>query len=62
MREMFRQVFSAITTLFRTVERGANTLDNYASWAEQESADFVEVAAIERQNKIKQLEVKLKAA
>jgi hypothetical protein len=62
MREMFRQAFSAVTTLFRTVERGANTLDNYAKWAEAESADFEQVAAIERSHNITKLELKLKAA
>jgi len=62
MREMFRQAFSAITTLFRAVEHGANTLDNYAKWAEEESADFVDTASIERKAKIVQLETKLKAA
>ncbi len=62
MREMFRQAFSAATTLFRTVERGANTLDNYAKWAEAESADFEQVAAIERKVRIAKLEPALKAA
>jgi hypothetical protein len=48
MREMFRQTFSAITTLFCAIERGAKTLDNYAKWAEGESEDFVLTSEIER--------------
>jgi hypothetical protein len=61
MREMFRQAFSAITTLFRAVERGANTLDHYASWAEAESKDFADTSALERKDKIAKLEKKLEA-
>lgn len=60
MREMLRQIFSAITTLFRAVERGANTLDNYAKWAEAESAHFEAEAAIEREARIIQLKEKVK--
>ena len=60
MRDMFRQAFSSITTLFRAVERGANTLDNYAKWAEEESAAFEQEAAIERQARIAELQTKLK--
>lgn len=59
MREMLRQIFSAITTLFRAVERGANTLDNYAKWAEAESAHFEEEAAIEREARIAALKTKV---
>lgn len=61
MRDMFRQFFSAITTLFRAVERGANTVDSYAKWAEAEAAHFEEQAAIERQARIIELKAKLKA-
>lgn len=60
MRTMFKQFFSAITTLFHAVERGANTLDNYAKWAEAESAAFEQEAAVERQARIKELKDKLK--
>ncbi len=49
MREMFRQFFSAITTLFRAFERGANVIDNCAKWAEIESSAFEQEASIERQ-------------
>ena len=52
MREMFRQFFSAITTLFRAFERSANVVDNYAKWAEIESSAFEQQAAIERQNEL----------
>ena len=56
MRQMFTQIFSAITTLFGAVERGANSLDNLARWAEEETATFADQSAIERQQKIRLLE------
>jgi hypothetical protein len=52
MREMLRQFFSAITTLFRAFERGANVIDNYAKWAEIESSAFEQEAGIERQKEL----------
>jgi hypothetical protein len=52
MREMFRQVFSTITTLFGAIERGATAIDNYASWAEAESAAFAAESAIERSKRL----------
>jgi hypothetical protein len=52
MREMFRQVFATITTLFGAVQRGATTIDNYASWAEAESAAFAQEAAIDRSKRL----------
>lgn len=59
MRAMFRQFFNAFTALFSAVERGANTLDNYAKWAEAESAHFEEEAAIERKARIAHLKAKV---
>ena len=51
MRQMFRNVFSAIATLFGAVERGANALDSYAKWAEGEAADFEYQARLERERR-----------
>jgi len=62
MREMFRQAFSTITTLFHAVERGANTIDHYAKWAEAEAQHFEQESAIERKANIAKLEIQLKAA
>lgn len=52
MRTMFRQMFTAITVFFRTVERGANALDSYAQWAEEEARDFQQTAAAERAKRL----------
>ena len=61
MREMFRTIFSAITALFRTAEKGANTLEVYATWAEEESIAFKDQAAIERKARLDKLRTELKA-
>jgi len=58
VREMFRNIFSAIATLFHAVERGANALDSYAKWAEDEARDFEQQASIERETRIAQLRAK----
>jgi hypothetical protein len=55
MRQMFKQFFSGITAFFSAFERGANTLDNYAKWAESESAAFEEEASVERTARMNQL-------
>ena len=59
MRQMFKQFFKGVTAFFSAFERGANTLDNYAKWAESESAAFEEEAAVERIARINQLREKL---
>ena len=59
MRQMFKQLFSGITAFFSAFERAANTLDNYAMWAESESAAFEEEASIERTARMNQLREKL---
>ena len=38
MRAMFHNIFSSV--FFSTVEKGSKTLENYATWAKQESAAF----------------------
>lgn len=60
MLEMFRTMFGAITALFRAAEKGANSLDHVAAWAEDESAAFRDQAAIERQARLEELEKSLK--
>lgn len=60
MREMFRTIFSAVTALFRAAEKGANSLDHIAAWAEDESATFKEQAALERKARLEELEKSLK--
>lgn len=59
MREMFRQIFTTITTLFRTVERGANAFESCAKWAEAEAAHFEKEATIEREAKLNSLKAEL---
>lgn len=49
---MFHNIFAAIATLFGAVERGANALDSYAKWAEDEARFFEETATLEREQKI----------
>ena len=60
MRQMFRNIFSAIATLFGAVERGANALDSCAKWAEAEAEALEQEAAMERQARIQNLQAELK--
>lgn len=59
MREMFRQIFATITTLFRTVERSANAIESCAKWAEAEAAHLEKEASIEREAQITALKAGL---
>jgi hypothetical protein len=59
MREMFRTIFSSITSFFRAIEKGSETLENCAKWAECESAAFEEEARFERNARINLLQEKL---
>lgn len=59
MRQMLKQFFKGVTAFFSAFERGANTLDNYAKWAESESAAFEEEASVERIARINQLRERL---
>lgn len=59
MRQMFKQLFKGITAFFSAFERGANTLDNYAKWAESESAAFEEEASVERAARLAKLRAQL---
>lgn len=55
MRHALHTMFLFITTLFTASNRVASTLDNYAKWAELESAHFEREASIERTVRIAQL-------
>ena len=55
MRSAFSTFFMFITTLFTATNRLATTVDNYAKWAEAESAAFEAEAAIERTTRITKL-------
>lgn len=55
MRIMLRQIFSTFTTFFQSMERGANALDSYAQWAEEEAKDFQATSAIQRARKLEAL-------
>ena len=59
MREVFRTMFSSITTFFRAIEKGSETLEHYAIWAERESAAFEEEASVERIARMSLLREKL---
>ncbi len=61
MRTMFHNFFAAIATLFSAVERGANALDSNAKWAEAETRDFEETAALEREHQLAELKTQLKS-
>ena len=62
MRDMFRNIFSSIAVFFSAVEKGSRTLENYASWAEKESAAFETEAKVEREARLTALTKQLKAA
>ena len=59
MREMFRTMFSSITSFFRAFELSACTLENYAKWAEGESAFFEQEGRLQRLGRVKKLKEKL---
>ena len=59
MREMLRTMFSSITAFFRAIEKGSETLENYAIWAEAESAAFEQEARLERTARLSELTDKL---
>lgn len=59
MREMFRTMFSAVTSFFRAFDFGARTLENYAKWAEGESSGFEMEGRVERAARIRALREKL---
>lgn len=49
------QFFSALTVLFSAFEKGAKTIDNLATVAEQSSAMYMDEAAEKRKQKLAQL-------
>ena len=59
MRLMLGTFFSAFTSFFRAFDLGARTLENYAKWAESESAAFEAESRVERQASITALRAKL---
>ena len=59
MREMFRTMFSAFTSLFRALDLGARTLENCALWAEGESSSFEAEGRVEREARMRSLRDKL---
>lgn len=59
MRTAFATFFQFLTTLFTATNRLATTVDNYAKWAEAESAHFEREAALEREARIAELQKKL---
>ncbi len=59
MREMFRIAFASIASLFRAIDNGARTLENYAKWAEGESAAFEAEGQVERQARLVDLKLRL---
>lgn len=61
MFAMFRQAFIAIATFFYAVEKLAKATDHLSSWAEESAGAFADEARIERQQKLKALQAKLKA-
>jgi hypothetical protein len=60
MREMFRNIFSSIAVFFSAVEKGSKTLENFATWAEQETAAFEAEAQVEREARLATLVQQLK--
>lgn len=52
MFAMLKQFFSMITVLFSAGERVAKAADNMASWAEETSGQFNDVARAERKQKL----------
>ena len=60
MREMLRTMFSSITSFFRAIEKGSETMENYAKWAEAESAAFEQEAKLERTARLTELTDKLR--
>lgn len=61
MRAMFNNIFSSIAVFFSAVEKGSKTLENCATWAEQESAAFEAEAKVEREDRINKLRAQLVA-
>lgn len=59
MRKMFTNFFNAFAVLFSALEKGAQTIDNYASWAEGESRVFKEESELERTARLTALQHKL---
>ena len=59
MREMLRTMFSSCTSFFRAFELSACTLENYAKWAEGESAFFEQEGRLERLDRVRRLQEKL---
>ena len=60
MREMLRTMLSSITAFFRAIEKGSETVENYAKWAEAESAAFEQEAKLERTARLSELTDKLR--
>lgn len=59
MFKAISNLFMALATLFNAVNRGATAIDHWASWAEQEAADFEARAKIERSARINALEAEI---
>ena len=62
MRESLRTMFSSISSLFRALDFGARTVENYAKWSEAESAAFEAEFKIEREARITDLRTQLAEA
>lgn len=57
MTKAFRQFFAMFTALFSAGEKLANSVDKLAEYAEESTDSFLEEARIERQARLKQLEL-----
>ncbi|MBV1878490.1 MAG: hypothetical protein KUG79_12665 [Pseudomonadales bacterium] len=59
MREAFRAFFHSIVLSLTAFNRTVATVDNYARWAEEESAAFVAEAEVEREARLNELKLSL---
>ena len=53
MGAMFNAFFLFLTKLFSAAEKSASALDNLATWADEASGTFADVARHERNEKVK---------
>lgn len=53
-------LFAAITTLFGALNKVSKTVDNFASWGEEESGKFLDLSRAERAASLLELEAKAK--
>lgn len=54
-------LFTAITTLFGALNKVSKTVDNFASWGEEESGKFLDLSRAERAASLLELEAKAAA-